>query len=151
MSPLPAGWTATFKTLDLPADSRVLVAPFPYSATSQVLRWQADSGYPATMIGGDFIEPGKPGRLGRAGRAGMTPTSYYIDYLWENVQHPVAPSPSQISTDLNTMKPNAVVAVTRPGTRLGRFLIQIFGQPTTRIGNVLGWRLRPGWTAPGSG
>ncbi len=151
VSPLPAGWTATFKTLDLPADSRVLVAPFPYSATSQVLRWQADSGYPATMIGGDFIEPGKPGRQGRAGRAGMTPTSYYIDYLWENVQHPVAPPPSQISTDLNTMKPNAVVAVTRPSTRLGRFLIQIFGQPTTRIGSVLGWRLRPGWTAPGSG
>jgi hypothetical protein len=24
---------------------------------------------------------------------------------------------------------------------MGQFLIQVFGQPTTRIGKVLGWRL----------
>ncbi len=43
VSPLPSGWQATFAALHVSASDRVLLAPFPYSATSQVLRWQADS------------------------------------------------------------------------------------------------------------
>jgi hypothetical protein len=39
------------------------------------------------------------------------------------------------------MKPAAVVADTSPGTPLGRFLIRLFGPPTTQIHSVLGWRL----------
>ena len=140
VSPLPSGWRATFAALHLSRSDRVLLAPFPYSGTSQVMRWQADSGDPATMIGGMFIAPGQPGRLGRAGRAAMTPTSYYIDYLSGGA--PAArPPASRINSDLATWKPAAVVAVTRPGSRLGTFLIRLFGQPTTRIGAVLGWRL----------
>ena len=81
VTPLPAGWRATFAALHVSRSDRVLLAPFPYSATSQVMRWQADTGEPATMIGGMFIAPGQPGRQGRAGRSAMTPTSYYIDYL----------------------------------------------------------------------
>jgi hypothetical protein len=140
VSPLPSGWRATFAALHLSRSDRVLLAPFPYSGTSQVMRWQADSGDPATMIGGMFIAPGQPGRLGRAGRAAMTPTSYYIDYLSGGA--PAArPTASRINSDLATWKPAAVVAVARPGSRLGIFLIRLFGQPTTRIGAVLGWRL----------
>ncbi len=140
VSPLPSGWQATFAALHVSASDRVLLAPFPYSATSQVLRWQADSRDPATMIGGMFIAPGQPGRLGRAGRSAMTPTSYYIDYLAGGAPAALPPA-SRVSSDLATWKPAAVVAVTRPGTRLGKFLISLFGQPTTRIGAVLGWRL----------
>ena len=144
VSRVPAGYAATFAALHLAPDARVLLAPYPYSGTSAVMRWQADTGEPASMIGGDFIAPNQPGRLGRAGRSGMTPTSYYINYLYAGGQVEPKPSHAQIETDLATWDPAAVVAVTRPTSPLGRFLIQLFGRPTTHIGSVLGWRLKPG-------
>ena len=144
-SQLPAGYTATFKALHLPSDARVLLAPFPYAGVSQVMRWQAVSGHPATMIGGDFIAPDQPGSVGRAGRAGMTPTSYYIDDLYDpQLGQPVRPSPAQIQADLAGWQPNAVVAATPPDSTLGKFLIGLFGQPDTQIGQVLGWKFKPG-------
>ena len=141
----PAGYAATFKALHLPSDARVLLAPFPYAGTSQVMRWQAVTGSPATMIGGDFIAPDQPGNIGRAGRAGMTPTSYYIDDLYDpQLGQPVKPSPAQIRADLANWKPNAIVAATSPSSALGQFLIGLFGQPDTRVGQVLGWKFKPG-------
>ena len=141
VNPVPAGYTATFAALHITPRERVLLAPFPFSGTSGVMRWQADTGEPGTMIGGMFIAPDQPGRLGRAGRSAMTPTAYYIDYLfWRDYSKP-EPSRQQIAADLATWDPAAVVAATKPTTRLGQFLIQLFGQPTTHIGNVLGWRL----------
>ena len=74
VEPLPAGWRATFAALHVSPQDRVLLAPFPWAGTTQVMRWQAQTGEPATMIGGDFIAPDQPGRLGRAGRSAMTPT-----------------------------------------------------------------------------
>jgi hypothetical protein len=143
--PLPAGWTATFKALHLPSDARVLLAPFPYNATSQVVRWQAETGYPATMIGGDFIAPNQPPLLSRAGREAMTPTSYYMDYLYDpQLALQVQPSPAQIQASLAGWKPNAVVAVASSSSPLGQFLIKVFGQPDSHIGQVLGWKFRPG-------
>jgi len=148
---LPAGYTATFKALHLPSDARVLLAPFPYAGTSQVMRWQANTGYPATMIGGDFIAPDQPGNIGRAGRAGMTPTSYYMDDLYNPALGDAAlPSPAQIQSDLAGWKPNAVVAAASPSSPLGKFMIRLFGQPDTHIGDVLGWKFKPG-TGYGSG
>jgi hypothetical protein len=141
----PAGYIATFRALHLRSDARVLLAPFPYAGTSNVMRWQADTGYPVTMIGGDFIAPDQPGNIGRAGRAGMTPTSYYIDKLYNpGLGHAVLPSPAQIKASLAAWKPNAVVAVTSPASPLGQFLIKLFGQPNIERGRVLGWKLRPG-------
>jgi hypothetical protein len=144
VSRLPAGWTATFAALDLPRDARVLLAPFPYSATSAVMRWQAVSGEPTTMIGGDFIAPNQRGRQSRAGRSAMTPTSYYLDYLYAGDYTKAEPTRQEITGDLSVWRPAAVVAVTTSTSRLGSFLIQLFGQPTTRFGSVLGWRLAPG-------
>ena len=142
---VPSGYVATFKALDLPSDARVLIAPFPYAGTSQVMRWQAVTGYPATMVGGDFIAPDEPGNVGRAGRAGLTPTAKYIDDLYDPSLGPaVKPLPAQIQADLASMKPNAVVAAVSPSSTIGQFLIGIFGQPDTHIGNVLGWKFKPG-------
>jgi hypothetical protein len=143
--PVPAGWRATFAALHLPSDARVLLAPFPYAGTSRMLRWQAASGEPATMIGGDFIAPDEPGREGRAGRVGLTATGIYLDLLYSHARDASAyrPSAAQIRADLAAMKPAAVVAVTTPRSRMGRFLIQVFGEPTMRFGRVLGWLLRP--------
>jgi hypothetical protein len=74
----------------------------------------------------------------------MTPTSYYIDYLYAGDYTAPEPSRGQIRADLASWDPAAVVAVTAPTSRLGQFLIQLFGQPSTDIGNVLGWRLKAG-------
>jgi len=144
VNPVPAGYAATFTALHLAPNARVLLAPYPYSGTSGVMRWQAETGEPASMIGGDFIAPNQPGRLGRAGRSGMTPTSYYIDYLYAGDVSQPEPTRGQIQADLASWDPSAVVAVTVPGSPLGKFLIALFGQPTTHIGSVLGWRLKPG-------
>ncbi len=140
----PAGWSATFRALHLPHDARVLLVPFPYSATSQVMRWQAVSGYPATMIGGDFIAPNQPGHKSRAGRSAMTDTSYYLNYLYDGAIPIAAPSNATIQANLATMKPNAVVAEATPSSPLGKFLIKLFGLPTAEHGKVLGWRLKAG-------
>jgi len=144
-TPLPVGWRATFAALHLAPTDRVLLAPFPYSGTSPTLRWQADTGEPATMIGGDFIAPDVSGHDSRAGRSAMTDTAYYINYLWNEAQQPSypAPSPAELRADLANWQPAAVVAVTTPRSLLGRYLIGIFGRPTARHGQVLGWRLVP--------
>jgi hypothetical protein len=144
VEPTPVGWQATFAALHLAPSDRVLLAPFPYAATSQVMRWQAVTKEPVTMIGGDFIAPDQPGRLGRAGRSAMTPTSYYINSLYNVQAYPMAPpypSAAQVQADLAAWKPDAVVARTTPGAPLGHFLISLFGRPTVRIGQMLGWRL----------
>jgi hypothetical protein len=139
--PVPAGWQATFAAMRLPAGGRVLLAPFPYAPTSQMMRWQADTGEPATMIGGDFIAPDEPGRKSRAGRSSLTATSIYLNQLYRYAARARRPSAVQIGADLAAMKPAAVVAVATPQSRMGEFLIQIFGPPTTDIGRILGWRL----------
>ena len=136
----PVGWRATFAGLHLSPGARVLLAPFPWAFTSQVMRWQAITAQPQTMIGGDFIAPNQSGWKGRAGRAGLSPTTVYINALYSG-QAASAPSDAQITADLAAMKPQAVVADTTSTTPLGQFLIRIFGPPTTRTGQVLGWRL----------
>ena len=140
---LPNGWQATFAALHLPDQTRVMVVPFPYSAATQVMTWAGVSDEPRTMIGGDFIAPNQPPHLSRAGRSALTPTTIYIDDMWLRSPGPVRPSNAQIAQDLAKMKPQAVVAVASPQYRVGRFLIQLFGPPTTHIGSVIGWRLTP--------
>jgi hypothetical protein len=142
---LPAGYKATFRALHLPAHARVLLAPYPYAGTSQVMRWQAETGYPATMVGGDFIAPDQTGDIGRAGRAGMTPTSYYIDDLFDPaLGTAAAPSPAEIQANLAAWKPNAVVADTTATSTLGKFLIKLFGQPDIQMGHMIAWKYKPG-------
>jgi hypothetical protein len=73
----------------------------------------------------------------------MTDTTYFINYLYDPAQQPQYPEPppAEVRADLAMWKPAAVVAVATPRSRLGRYLIGLFGQPTTRHGQVLGWRL----------
>ncbi len=141
VSKVPAGWRAAFASLRLPADARVLVVPVPWGAVPQVLRWQANTGEPASIIGGAFIQPGLPGRQSRAGRAGQTVTTKYLDALWQGHPGAVAPTGAQLRADLARWDPVAVVAVTPAGSPLGRYLTGVFGPPGVQAGQVLGWRL----------
>jgi hypothetical protein len=142
-APLPAGWQAAFARLRLSADARVLIAPFPYGLIPQPLRWQAETGEPGSMIGGDFIGTSLHGHLQGAGRSAWNRTARYIDELWTGFPPTVVPSRQQIRANLAFWRPAAVVAVTSPDSPLGRFLIGLFGKPAYQIGSVLAWRLQP--------
>ncbi len=138
---VPVGWQATFTRLHLAPDARVLIVPVPWGALTSPMRWQADTGEPGSMIGGDFIAPNEKGRQSRAGRAGQTVTTRYLNALWQGSATAPAPSRAQIEADLSLWKPAAVVAVTSRESQLGQFLIRQFGRPTSQVGTVLGWRL----------
>jgi hypothetical protein len=70
-----------------------------------------------------------------------TTATLYLDSLWNGRPESDRPSHGLIKSDLAYWRPAAVVAVTSPGWRLGRYLIGLFGQPTFRAGQVLAWRL----------
>ncbi len=143
VSPVPVGWQATFTALHLKPDARVLLAPYPWAGTSEMMRWAGTTGEPQVMIGGDFIAPDKPGRQSRAGRSGLNAMGIYIDKLYARTPDAASyrPPPAVVKAELAEMDPAAVVAATRSTSPMGQYLISVFGQPTTQIGNVLGWRL----------
>jgi hypothetical protein len=136
---LPAGWSTAFARLGLAADSRVLVVPVPTATQTDALRWQADTGEPGTLIGGYFVGPAWNGQAYVEGN-GVPATATYLDSLWAGGPAQVEPSSSQVHSDLSTWNPAAVVAVTTPGSPLGRYLRQLFGPPSFRSGSILAWR-----------
>jgi len=138
--PLPAGWSAAFAALRLPPGARVLVVPVPTAILTNALRWQADTGEPASLIGGYFNGPAWNGQAYVDGN-GVAATAQYLDGLWSGGQAVVAPARSQVRADLNTWRPSAVVAVTSPGSLLGRYLVRLFGRPRVESGRVLAWRM----------
>src|SRR5215831_4078228 len=150
--------------LHLPAGARVLVVPVPTNILTPAMRWQADTGYPAKLVGGYFIGPGAGGQA-YIGGTGVSPTSWYLDRLWAAglprtspfasaagaaglpIAGPTGPAPvdqaptsSQVRADLASWRPAAVVAVTAAGSPLARYLVMLLGQPSVRSGTVIAWR-----------
>jgi hypothetical protein len=161
---LPRGWSTAFTALHLPAGARVLVVPVPTNILTPAMRWQADTGYPASMVGGYFIGPGAGGQA-YIGGTGVSPTSWYLDRLWAAglprtspfasaagaaglaIAGPTgpasageAPAPSQVRTDLASWNPAAIVAVTAAGSPLARYLVMLLGPPSVQSGTVIAWR-----------
>ena len=138
----PAGWQATFARLRLAADAHVLVIP----DMRLPLRWQAETGVPASMVGGGAtIEPDRTGQA-TSYIYNRLSTTQYLYALWQGSPPGRAPSPSQIRGDLAYWRLAAIVAVTSRSSRLARFLTGEFGPPTVQSGDVLAWRsphLRP--------
>jgi hypothetical protein len=140
-TPVPAGWQTAFTRLKVSPADRVLVVPVGSGRRPEVLRWEADTGEPATMIGGYFVGPNKEGQQMVYIPGPPTSVSLYLDALWQRW-----PGPGQVSRGLwrsvfAYWRPAAVVAVTSPGTELGRYLIGVLGRPTFQVGQVLAWRL----------
>jgi hypothetical protein len=141
---LPAGWSAAFASLRLAPDARVLVVPVTTSLLTVPLRWQAESSKPAHLIGGYFVGPGPGGQAYMEG-TGVTATAQYLNQLWSGGPPPGGtlvgrPAAAQVAADLDYWKPAAIVAVTSPGSPLGRYLISLFHQPSYQQGQVLAWR-----------
>lgn len=139
-TPLPSGWSAAFTALHLPPEARVLVVPVPTATLTAALRWQADTGEPASLIGGYFVGPAWNGQAYIDGN-GVALTARYLDQLWSGEPAGAPPGPAQVKADLDTWQPAAVMAAASLGSPLGRYLVTVFGQPTCQDGQVLGWRL----------
>lgn len=147
---LPAGWSAAFAALRLPAGARVLVVPVPNGGLTNAMRWQATSAVDISIIGGYFMGPAWNGQA-YIGGAGFRPTASYLDTLWlrtpiskqsENAAMSPAPRPSaaQVRADLAFWRPAAVVAQASPNTALGRYLMTILGPPSIVRGSIMAWR-----------
>jgi hypothetical protein len=154
-APVPAGWSATFAALRLPADAHVLVLPIPVATFTEPLRWQADTGQPGSMIGGYYM-----GRTWTGGAAtdgnGLSFEAMYLNQLWAESAHvnvgnlatlptnEVFPSVQQMDAQLRAWHVAAVVAVTPQGSALGRYLDGWLGRPAVHDGQLLAWKPREG-------
>jgi hypothetical protein len=168
-TPVPAGWSAAFAALRLPASASVLVVPVPMSTFTEPLRWQADTGEPRSMVGGYFMGPGPHGR-GYIDGNGTPPAGVYLNAIWVFSQAGLrgasaagAPAGGSASPNarsaatgylqvksvtnakmreqIRAWKVSAVVAVATPGSRLGRYLTAILGSPAVAAGDVTAWRI----------
>jgi hypothetical protein len=139
---VPAGWQAAFARLRLAPDARVLTVPVPTARIPQVevMRWQAETGEPATMIGGFFVGPDKTGqeRINIPGPA--TTAADYLDSLWDPLEQASPPPPGLMRSVLGYWRPAAVIAVTSQDSRLGHYLTGLLGQPAFAVGDVLAWK-----------
>lgn len=139
-APVPAGWQAAFARLHLAPDARVLVVPIPDNHFSQPMRWQADTGEPASMIGGFFLGPNQAGQTKVSpGPAGTD--AQYLDPLWTGKAPSVHRSLAQLRADVAYWHPAAVIDVLHRRSRLGPVLTALFGPPSFKVGRLLVWRL----------
>ena len=151
---VPAGWSTALTALRLPAAAHVLVVPIPVSTFTEPLRWQADTGQPASVVGGYYMGPTWAGKAATDGN-GLSSEAMYLNQLWAQSAHvPVAsvatlpvneiyPDAVQMRAQFRGWQVSAVVAVTRPGSPLGRYLIGLLGPPAEHAGQVLAWRVSP--------
>jgi len=165
VTPVPPGWQAVFAALRLPASASVLVVPIPMSTFTEPLRWQADTGEPGSLVGGYFIGPAWNGRSYIDGD-GTPAAGLYLNAMWTFSQAglprtlttgvpasarrgapgyvPVkAVTGTRMREQIRAWRASAVVAVTRPGSRLGRYLAVLLGPPAAEAGDVIAWRTHP--------
>jgi hypothetical protein len=139
---VPAGWQATATRLRLPPGAPVLVLPFPSDGDSQPMRWQADTGWPQSMIGGYFLGPNATGQavFYSYNHDEQTDVARYLDSLGKGQRPRSGPSVEEIRAVFAYWRPAAIVVVT-PRPPIVRVLTQLFGRPASHVGEVLGWRL----------
>jgi hypothetical protein len=136
----PPGWQAAFARLRLAPGARVLVVPVPLQRRTDVLRWQADTGDPGSIIGGYFIGPNRFGQQSIYIPGPTTSAAQYLDDLWSGPAPDAPLPPGMIRADLAYWRPAAVVAVTSRNSRLGHYLVGLLGPPAFGVGSVLAWR-----------
>ena len=150
---VPAGWTAAFAALRLPAGARVLVTPVPDASFTAPLRWVANTGQAVSLVGGYFMGPNASGAAATDG-SGLNSEALYLNELWaQSSGYPVSavqigpplrvfPSPAQMLAQFKAWRVSAIVTVTGPHPVLADYLTGLLGQPTVKDGLVLAWRMR---------
>lgn len=151
----PVGWTAAYRALRVPDGANVLTVPVPTDTLTEPLRWFADTGVPADMVGGYFIGPASNGQA-YVGGDGVSTEADYLNRLWiESGGGPLngsaatngisliepVPSASSAMEQITSWRLGAVLAETSQGSPLGTYLTGLLGKPTVVTADVLGWRL----------
>ena len=136
LHPVPAGWTTAIARLRLAPSDGVLVVP---NSPPEMMRWQADTGAPGSLVGGYCIAPNPAGKA-KSCRGGKSGLSTYLNDLWKGKKGLRQPSKAEVAASLAKMRPAAVIVVTTSGSRLERAAVRIFGPPTVQVGTVFGWR-----------
>jgi hypothetical protein len=160
-TPVPPGWSAAFAALDLPASATVLTVPLPMSTFTEPLRWQADTGQPAALVGGYFMGPEGNGHAFTDG-SGLPQAGRYLNLLWAESgaglpasltggvpadAHPASPSyvgipavsSKRMLAQIAAWHVTAVVAVTVRNSRLGDYLTNLLGPPSVVTGDIMAW------------
>jgi hypothetical protein len=151
---VPAGWTAAIAALRLPAGAHVLVVPIPVSSYTAPLRWIADTGEPASIVGGYYMGPTWAGAAATDGN-GLSSEAMYLNQLWAqsasvNVAavatlpvNQVYPDALQMRAQFAAWKLSAIIAVTSPRSPFARYLTTLLGRPPVKNGQVLAWPWPP--------
>ena len=160
-TPLPSGWSAVFAALRLPPSASVLVVPIPMSTFTEPLRWQADTGQPASLVGGYFMGPARNGHAYTDG-AGMSQAAKYLNFLWAEPGNelpaslsagvPASAYPTSRSyvavravpdkkmiAQIAAWHVTAVVAVASKTSFLAYYLTSLLGSPSAVAGDVMAW------------
>ena len=160
-TPVPAGWPAAFASLHLPVSATVLTVPVPMSTFTEPLRWQADTGQPATLVGGYFMGPARNGHAYTDG-SGLSQAGRYLNFLWAESgtglptaltggvpasARPGSPgyvpiaavNPTRMRAQIAAWHVSAVVAVTVRNSVLGDYLTSLLGPPSVVVGDVMAW------------
>jgi hypothetical protein len=151
---VPPGWAQVMTALRLPEGASVLAVPVPTATFTNPLRWEADTGMPASMVGGYFIGPSWNGEA-YSGGPGLDQVPQYLNQLWAAVPPPtVNPAGVQTTTQLQSDATtatwihgsgvSAVVAVTSLQSPLATYLTKVLGPPAVQSGDVLGWHVDRG-------
>jgi hypothetical protein len=135
---VPAGWQAVFARLRLAPGARVLVVPVPLVYDTDAMRWQADTGEPRTMIAGYFLGPDQTGQASFSIGPPLA-AAEFLNQLHDGRSRVWPSSPGLVRSALAYWRPAAVVTVTGPASRLGRFLAGLLGRPSVRAGQVVAW------------
>ncbi|HUB22537.1 MAG TPA: hypothetical protein VMA97_09040 [Streptosporangiaceae bacterium] len=162
VNPVPPGWPAAFAALDLPAGATVLTVPVPMSTFTEPLRWQADTGQPAALVGGYFMGPAWNGRAYTDGN-GLPQAARDLNLLWAesgaglpaalanavpasanpkspDYVHIAAVNFKQMLAQIAAWHVTAVVAVTLRNSVLGGYLTSLLGPPSVVTGDIMAWR-----------
>jgi hypothetical protein len=156
-TPVPPGWRAAFAALRLPPSASVLTVPLPMSTFTEPLRWQADTGQPASLVGGYFIGPAGNGRSYIDG-SGLPVAGRYLNAIWACSPAALPPAlksgvppgactatnfksltPARMRDQIKEWRVSAVVAVTTPGSLLAQYLTTLLGPPAVTAGDVIAW------------
>jgi hypothetical protein len=160
-TPVPPGWSAAFAALHLPASASVLTVPIPMSTFTEPLRWQADTGQPAALVGGYFMGPDANGHAYTDG-SGLPQAGRYLNLLWAESgtglpasltggvpadAHPASPSyvgipavsDTKMLAQIAAWRVMAVVAVTVRNSRLANYLTNLLGPPSVVTRDIMAW------------
>jgi hypothetical protein len=142
----------------VPDGGSVLTVPVPADSFTSPLRWQADTGLPASMVSGYFIGPVQGGQA-FVGAYGLSSTALYLNWLWQESgtgsYSPAGlqasgkvPQDAQAVAWIRATQVSAVVAVTSPDSPLAAYVTSLLGPPVTQSGGVLGWATAAGSAYP---